>query len=106
LIRTEPFEEELAMGYTTFEFHGAPLRVLARDGTLLFNAKDICTILDVRERPSGSDLAADCMDFTTACNLAGSKDSPLVDWLLERFHSHPAETLVHPTTDSEWTHLL
>jgi hypothetical protein len=93
------------MGYTTYDFQGKPLRVLTVDGGLLFNSKDVCGIVGVRERPPGSDIAADCMDLTTASNLAGARDSPLLEWLLEHFHAYPTETLVHPKTDSEWTNL-
>lgn len=103
---TLTFPERVSpMGYTVEDFQGTSLRVLASPERLLFNSKDICAVLHIWNRPEGSAEGADCMDLTTAVNLAISCESPLVEWLLERFGGYPSQTHVHPRTDGEWTNL-
>jgi prophage antirepressor-like protein len=88
----------------TVSFSGHEIRVLDRTPHgLLLNTVDVCSILGITDRQSGTDLGQPCLDLVTAMNLALGRNHAFVEWLIETFNGHPVETLVRPTCDYDWS---
>ncbi len=92
------------MKVTNYNYKGKPIRVLTEllDKGILFNTKDICTILNIKERPSGSDLSSSCLDLASAVNIVGSYNKDFAIWLNETFIEYNINTLVHPKCNDDW----
>lgn len=88
----------------TTSFKGQQLRVIEvpADG-LLLNTVDVCSILRIKERPSGTDIGASSVDPVTATNLACGRSDEFGEWLIETFDGYSLQTLVRPICDDSWS---
>ena len=76
-------------------------RTLPENGLLLYTS-DICSVLEITDRPAGSVLSTPYMDLASAVIVAGEKDIDFAMWLNETFASYNLEQQVHPQCDDDW----
>ena len=72
------------------------------DNGILFNTKDICSILNINERPKGKVLSQPCLDLASTFNIAKSYNKDFAMWLIEKFAAFNNETLIHPKCNDDW----
>lgn len=64
---------------------------------LLLNTEDICRVLDITNRPEGTDLAFKDMDLQSASLYALRYDNnEFFEWLQEEFVGYSPEVLLKP----------
>ena len=86
-----------------YEYKGKTIRTLELpDGGILFNTKNICSILDIKERFEGHKLSEPCLDLVSVVNTAKSCNEEFAMWLIEKFASYNNETLIRPKCNDDW----
>lgn len=84
-------------------YKGRPVSFLKLpDNHVLLKTIDICDILEIDERPTGTVIAQPCLDLASAVNLALANDPEFAMWLNETFAGFNPETSVHPKCDDNW----
>lgn len=72
------------------------------DNGLLINTKDFCSILDIQNRPSGTDIGASSLDLASAIRIGYGYDQDFGEWLRQNFDGCNPQTLVQAGLDDEW----
>ena len=89
-----------------YKYKGKTIRTIELpDGGILFNTKDICYILDIKERPEGHELSEPCLDLVSTVNTAKSYNEGFAMWLIEKFAAYNNETLIRPKCNDNWDNI-
>lgn len=92
------------MTVQTVDYKTSKIRFLTLpDNGLLLNTRDICSALEITDRPAGTDLSQPCLDLASAVNVAASLDSYFAMWLNESFINYNSQQFVHPHCDELWS---
>jgi hypothetical protein len=95
--------EGKGMETKTTNYQGTLITFMTLPGNdLLLKTKDVCRVLDIIDRPVGTELSQLSLDFAGAVYLAMQYDANFAKWLNETFAGYNLETLVRPECDDDW----
>lgn len=78
------------------------------DNGIWFNTKDICNILNIKERPEGSTLSLPCLDLAgVMIEAIKSKNIDFVEWLIIKFSKYKLETpiIINSNLNDDWDNI-
>lgn len=79
------------------------------DNGIFFNTKDLCNILNIKERPKGSTLSIPCLDLAgTVIEAIRFKNIDFAEWLIENFsNKYKLETpiIIKSGLNDDWDNI-